>query len=143
MNTVLRRLRGVIGVGLTWGVMWAALTVALGLVMRFTIPGSIDPGEGELLIGAMVGFVGLVSGVCFGLLLSFAEKRKTIVDLSLVRVAIWGILGSAALPLLTGMQDKLILITCPLGAVFAAGTVAMARSGELRAAGQPRLLNSE
>lgn len=91
----------------------------------------------------MVGFVGLVSGVCFGLLLSFAESRRTIVDLSLIRVAIWGILGSAALPLLTGMQNHLILFTCPLGAAFAAATVAIARRAELHAAQQPKLLNSK
>jgi hypothetical protein len=140
MNALLRKLRGVIGIGLTWGILWALIGATLGLIMRITVPGSIDPGENELVMGAMTGFVGVVSGVGFGILLSFAESRKTILDLSLGRVAIWGLLGSAALPLLTGMQNKLVLITCPLGAAFAMASVSIARRAELHDSEQRELL---
>lgn len=45
MNVLLRKLRGVMGVGLTWGVMWAAIGGATGLVMRVTVPGSVDQAK--------------------------------------------------------------------------------------------------
>lgn len=93
-------------------------------------PDSIDPGEGPLIAGAIVGFQGLVAGVAFGILLSFAEARKRILDLSLVRVAIWGLLASAALPFLTGMPAGMLWLVCLLGAASASASVAIARSPE-------------
>lgn len=141
MNPLLRKLRGVMGIGLTWGILWAAIAAAVGLVIRITIPGSFDPGDAGIPLA--MGVVGFVSGVGFGILLSFAESRKTILDLSLSRVAMWGVLGSAALPLLTGMEDKLLFLTCPLGAIFAAGSLAIARRAELRDSDQPKLLDSK
>jgi len=141
MKAVLRKLRGVMGIGLAWGILWAAISAAVGLVIGVTDPDSIDPGDAGIPLA--MGIVGLVSGVCFGILLSFAESRKKILDLSLTRAALWGILGSAALPLLTGMEDKLMFLTCPLGAVFAMASVAIARKAELHDSEQPKLLNSE
>jgi ABC-type lipoprotein release transport system permease subunit len=88
-----------------------------------------------------MGLVGLVSGVGFGILLSLTERRKSIGDLSLSRTALWGFVGAAALPLLTGMQDVLVFVTGPLGAVFAAASVAIARSAALREAKQPEPLS--
>lgn len=143
MNTLRRKLRGVMGIGLTWGLVWAAIGALTGLVMRLTIPGSVDPGENELVAGAIFGAVGFLSGAGFGILLSFAESRRTILDLSLPRVAMWGVLGSAALPLLTTMQDGLALIFCPLGAACASATVAIARRAALRDAAPPTLLRSD
>ena len=95
-------------------------------------PSSIDANESPFAIASAMGFVGLVSGVAFGAVLGFAEKRKKILELSVMRVAAWGALGAAALPLLTGMQDKLAILTSPLGALFAAGTVAAVKRLERR-----------
>lgn len=140
MNNLFRKLRGLMGIGLTWGTLWALITATVGLVIGVTVPGSIDPGENPIVMGAIVGLIGLVSGVGFGIILSFAEGRKTILELSLSRAAMWGILGAAALPLLTGMENKLLFIVCPLGAVFASVSVAIARKTELHDARQPKLL---
>lgn len=41
-----------------------------------------------------------------------------------------GLMGSAALPLLTTMQNSVLLNTVPLGALFAAATVALARRAD-------------
>ena len=131
MKTLFPKLRGAVGIGLTWGILWAAIGYTVSLVIGFFDPDSIDPGESPIFLGAILGVVGFVSGVGFGAVLSFIERKKTILDLSLIRVAIWGIIGSAALPLLTSMQNSLILFACPLGAVFAAASVAVARKGEL------------
>ena len=100
-------------------------------------------GESPFVIAPIVRLIGFVSGVGFGIILSFAERRKTILELSLSRVAMWGILGSAALPLLTGMENTLIFVVCPLGAVFASVSVAIARKAELHGSAQPKLLSSE
>ena len=131
MKTLFRKLRGAVGIGLTWGILWAVIGYSVSLVIGFFDPDSIDPGESPMFLGAILGVVGFVSGVAFGAVLSLIERKKTILDLSLSRVAIWGIIGSAALPLLTSMNNSLILFTCPLGAVFAAASVAIGRKGEL------------
>ena len=131
MKTLLRKLRGAVGIGLTWGILWAVIGYTISVVIGLIDPDSIDPGESPIRLGAIIGLVGFVSGVGFGAVLSAIERKKTILDLSLVRVAIWGIIGSAALPLLTNMHNSLILFTGPLGAAFAAASVAIARKGEL------------
>jgi len=139
MNTLFRKLRGVMGIGLTWGILWAAIFAALVLVVGVIDPDSIDPGEGPIEVSAIGGFVGLVSGVFFGILLSFAESGKAILDLWLRRAALWGILGSAAFPLLTGREDQ-VFILCPIGAVIAMASVAIARKATLHDSEQPKRL---
>lgn len=142
MNLLLRKLRGVIGTGLAWGTAWAAIMAVAGVVIGVLRPEEIDPGEGPIRVGAVMGMVGFVSGAVFGTLLSFAERRKTILDLSPGRAALWGILASAAFPLLTGRADA-VFVLCPLGAVCAAASVAIARRAELRNPTQPKLLKSD
>jgi hypothetical protein len=49
-----------------------------------------------------------------------------------LRSAFWGALGGAVLPLLTSMNDSVLANTMPLGALFAATTVAIACRAALR-----------
>ncbi len=130
MNKILRNLRGLLGIGLTWGILWAAVTISVGMIIGVVDPDSIDPGEEPIVLGAMVGLVGFISGLVFSGLLSIAERRKTILDLSLSRVAMWGILVSAAFPLLAGKDIRMMLFLGPLGAVSALASVAIARRWE-------------
>lgn len=127
MSKILRSLRGLLGIGLTWGIVWAAVMIAVGMITEVVDPDSIDPGEEPIVLGAMVGLVGFISGLVFGGLLSIAERQKTISDLSLSRVAMWGILVSAAFPLLAGKDIRMMLFLGPLGAVSALASVALAR----------------
>ena len=108
---------------------------SIGTVIGIVDPDSIDPGEEPIRIGAIVGLLGLISGLAFASVLAFTERHKKLIHLSLTRVAVWGMIGGAAFPLLTTMVDKLALITGGLGALFAAGTVAIARSAERREVG--------
>ncbi|MGH7553894.1 MAG: hypothetical protein ACREMQ_12790, partial [Longimicrobiales bacterium] len=85
-------------------------------------------------LALMVSTVGFISGSAFALIFSSAERRKSIRDLSVLRSAFWGALGGAALPLLTTMNDSILVNTMPLGAIFAASTVAIARRAALREA---------
>jgi hypothetical protein len=121
--------------------VWAAIFTALVLIAGLVDPDSIDPGDGPLIRVAGIGAVfGLVSGVGFGLLLSLAEGREAIRDLSLSRAALWGMLGTAAYPLLTPVDDGMLLIVCPIGAALAAASVAVAKRAELGASPeQPQL----
>ena len=132
MNTLLRKLRGMLGVGVTWAVGWAIIMFILGSIISVVDPDSIDQGEEPWRLALMVSVVGFISGSVFALILSTAERRKSILDLSAGRAAIWGALGGAALPLLTGMPDVTVFNTAPLGALFAASTVAIARRAALR-----------
>ncbi len=115
--------------------------IALGVIRFFTGSG-IGAGLGKEIINAAVpmGVTGLLCGLGFGSLLAFAERRKTILDLSLARVAIWGVLGSAVIPVLT-LSFELIVITAPLGALFASASVVIARKAERRESDEPMLSN--
>lgn len=75
-----------------------------------------------------MGLVGLLSGLAFGVLLSVAERGKTVLELTLTRATVWGVLGSAIYPLLTGRADQVVL-TSALGALFATWVVGSARKG--------------
>jgi hypothetical protein len=90
-------------------------------------------------MAAILGGVGLVSGIAFSLLFSFAESGRVILNLSLGRAALWGILGSAAFPLLTGRQDQ-VFIMCPIGAAVSMAVIAIARKAEIRTSRQPKRL---
>jgi hypothetical protein len=142
MGALLRKLRGLLGIGLAWGIMWAAVTAVIVIIIGVIDPDSVDPGEGPLFAGAIVGFQGFLAGLGFGILLSLAETRKTILELSLIRVAIWGMLAAAALPLLSGRPIDMLYFVCPLGAASASVAVALARRAELRAPERRELLNS-
>lgn len=133
MRTFLRRCRGALGFGVTWGVAWAAIFGALGLIIGVVDPDSIDPGEEPIRIAWIGALLGFVSGGAFAVLLSLADGRKTIRRLSLSRAALWGALGSAVFPLLTPANNSMLLFICPIGAALAAGSVAIARRAELRA----------
>ncbi len=130
MNKFLRHLRGVLGIGLTWGFLWAAVAVAVLTIIGIVRPNDIDPGEEPLVLGPRIGLVGLICGLVLGSFLSIAERAKTIFDLSLSRVAMWGILVTAALFLLTGKDLRMLFFIGPLGAVSATTSVAIVRKWE-------------
>lgn len=133
MNKWLRKARGVVGMGLLWGTVWAALMTAFGFGVMVVDPASIDPGEHPIVLGALMGLVGFVSGAGFGLLLSLTERKKSILNLSLGRAALWGMAGAAVIPLVTPTPNALLFILCPIGAACASASVAIARRAELRA----------
>ena len=153
MTQLLRRLRGLLGVGMTWGVLWGAIGAGIGFVL-----GLLDPGTWSLANPVVdwalgMGAYGVISGVGFGALLSLGEGSKLLRELSLKRVAVWGVLGSAAVPLLFGafgffeagttLLDVLgaMGVTAALGGTFAPGAIAIARRAELTAGDDVGLLD--
>ena len=127
------------------GALWAGIGggggVVIGIVnpevWRWTNP-IIEWADG-------MGLYGFVSGVGFGTLLSLKEGRKRLFDLSLGRVALWGLLGSAAVPVIFSILGvfgvagasvvdiiEAMVVTGFLGGTFAPGSVAIARSAQLK-----------
>lgn len=140
MRAFLRKCRGALGLGVTWGVAWAAIFTAIAVVIGIFDPDSIDPGEGPLQIGVIGAIFGFVSGIAFGATLALADGRKVLSKLSVGRAALWGAIGTAAFPLLTPVSNSMLIILCPIGAALAAGSVAIAKRAELRAADELRQL---
>ena len=140
MRAFLRKCRGALGVAVTWGAVWAAIFAALGLTIGLLDPDSIDPGEGPVRVAWIGAIYGVVSGATFAVLLALGEGRKAIRDLSLGRAALWGMLGTAAFPLFTPVDNSMLIILCPVGAALAAASVAVAKRAELNASPeQPKL----
>jgi hypothetical protein len=140
MRAFLRRGRGALGISVTWGAAWAVIFAGVALIIGLVDPDSIDPGEGPVRTAAIGALFGFVSGAVFSVLLALAESRKAIRDLSLARAALWGMLGTAAYPLLTPVDNSIVFILCPIGAALAAASVAIAKKAALGAPPeQPKL----
>lgn len=129
MRALARWIRGALSVGVTWSVLWIMIGIAIWTVLKIFQPEDIGPGEGLDRALPILGLVGLLSGLGFSGLLTLAERRRGLRELSLGRVALWGALGSAAVPLLMGADGSMGWLTGALGAAFATASVAIARRG--------------
>jgi hypothetical protein len=137
MSTAVRKLRGVSALGLTWALLWTALFAGLVGVTGLLRPQDIEPGERWFEIAPVGALVGLASGIGFGLLLALAENGNAIRHVPLVRAAMWGILASAAFPVLTGRVSMIVLL-CPFGAAVAIASFAISRRAERNEVSRPR-----
>ena len=144
MKDLVRKLRGLTGLGLTWGAAWGAIGAGIGLVLGELSPWLWTAGNPVVEWTLGMGAYGFVSGVAFGKLLWFLEGRRTSVsELPLGRTAVWGVLGGSFVPLLFGLGGFFepgttagdvagaMLVTSALGGLFAAGSVALARRAEV------------
>lgn len=135
----LRRIRGAIGMGLTWALAWfgGGMILLIGLVLLTGSSGADVPYP--LGFGAF----GFVAGVAFSGVLGLIEGRRRFDQMSLPRFAGWGAtgglllsLGFVALLALTGdpsfMQSLLVVgpVFAVAGAGSAAGALALARKAE-------------
>lgn len=143
MNRILRRIRGVVGTGLTWAATWVGLGAGIGALAGLNLQFIL-----QIALGNSVS--GFLAGGAFAVILSVAERNHSLEELSLKRVGLWGAVGAAALSLLplaygvpVGYLLGPILINGAIGAGMAAGSVALARRAdrkELRAGEQDALL---
>lgn len=127
MSILIRKAGGVLGTAFVWGALWAAMFVILG-----SIVGLIQPVRGDIGLAqaaVIVGWVGLLSGGLFGVLMSVAESGKTMRGISLGRAALWGVLASAVYPLSTQRADQ-VFWTCPFGALVAVTLLVIGRKIE-------------
>jgi hypothetical protein len=133
VRDLLRKLRGVLGIGLTWGGTWAVIFALTAAIIGIFDPDSIDPGEGPLNVARIGAIFGFISGTAFGLLLALGERHKKILQLSMGRAALLGALSATLVPLLTPVSNSMVIFVCPIAAAIASGSVAIARKAERRA----------
>lgn len=88
MGNWLRRMRGAIGMGLTWGAVWSAA----GLVPRWLFGFNAD-----VPFPLVFGLLGFVAGFTSSGLLVLTERRRTFEQMSLPRFAVWGAAGGVLL----------------------------------------------
>jgi hypothetical protein len=93
MSKAFQILRFIFVLGLLWALVWGTVGTIVGTIIWAFDSESIDPGEEFLpLVVALVGFI---VGVCFGGLLSVAERGKPLFQVSLFKAAMWGALINA------------------------------------------------
>ena len=88
MKTWWRRIRGAIGMGLTWAAAWggAGTLTMLGFLL---VTGSRPDAPFPLMFGAF----GFLAGVIFSGVLGLVEGRRRFDQMSLPRFAAWGAAG--------------------------------------------------
>lgn len=145
MRGWLRRLRGALGMGLTWAAAWTPVGAILGSVLGITLGGPLGLGDVILLNAGTFGVLGFIGGTIFSSVLRVAEGRRRFDELSLPRFAALGALGGlmlGALAVVGGLWGAGIGtllgvavtgVATLLGAGSAAGSLAMARQAEDRA----------
>ena len=147
MKKWLRRIRGAIGMGLTWGAVWgvAGNIVTLGFLLR---TGSRPDAPFPIVFGVF----GFVAGVVFSGVLGLVEGRRHFGQLSLPRFAMWGAVGglllSATFVLAVSLRGDpaflpYLLVVGPVFAVAAAGSAAGSLALARRAQGRAMLEATE
>jgi hypothetical protein len=152
LKTWLTRIRGAIGMGLTWAAGWVFAGVLIGVmaILLTGIPWEVfEVFDAPLPALAIPGFFG---GAVFSAVLGIAGRRHRFDELSLPRFAAWGALGGVLVSLIPGAMVVLGLaravgaspgplqftaaIVGPLAllsAGSAAGSLMLARKSEDRA----------
>jgi hypothetical protein len=126
MRSWLRRVRGAIGMGLTWGAAWSFA----GGIPRWVLGINTDAP-----FPIIFGVLGFIAGVTFSGVLALAERRRTFEQMSLPRFAGWGAVGGLLLSALFAKAASLewgdVLAVAPTFAlacgVCASGSLALAR----------------
>ena len=88
MGERLRRVRGAIGMGFTWGAAWSAAGVVLAAATRFAADAPFP---------LIFGVLGFFAGVIFSAFLALTEGRRRFDQMSLSRFAAWGAAGGLLL----------------------------------------------
>ena len=97
MNTWLKRIRGAVGMGLTWAGLWSAVGAVVAVSTWTNLPGL--PTRLDWIVGfaAQFAVLGFVGGVAFSTVLGVIEGRRRFDQMSLPRFAVWGALGGLAM----------------------------------------------
>lgn len=126
MRHLRRRVRGAIGMGITWGLAWGGAGVVLAVVTGFTADVPFP------LFFAMLGFI---AGVIFSAILALTAGRRRFDQMSLPRFAAWGAVGGVVMSAFfaraasLGWDDLLMVGTtfALASVVCATGSLALAR----------------
>ena len=142
MKKWLKRIRGAIGMGVTWAAGWAPVGAVTGLIAGVVL-GGVPLGVIATNYAALFGVLGFVGGTIFSTVLRVTEGRHRFDQLSLPRFVAWGALGGLLLgvlavtagilgPGLTILDAVIAGVSTLLGAGSAAGSLALARRADDR-----------
>ena len=149
MKTWLQRIRGALGIGLTWAVGWAPVGAVTGLITGVVF--GLPLGGIAFNYAGMFGVLGFMGGTMFSTLLRLAEGRRRFDELSLPRFAVWGAAGGLSLGTLavslgvvglggvTPLTVAVVVAAGLLGGGSATGSLLLARKADdhdLLAAGE-------
>jgi len=131
MGKWLRRIRGAIGMGITWGVAWGVV----GSLPRWLFGFNTD-----VPFPLVFGVLGFIAGVIFSGLLMLTEGRRGFDQMSLPRFAAWGAVGGFLLSAIftraasLGWADALAIAPtfAVASAICASGSLALARRAGMR-----------
>jgi len=123
----LRRVRGAVGMGLTWAFAWFAAGIALLLV--------VGPHAADVPFPIGFAMFGFLAGATFSTVLGITEGRRRFEQLSIPRFALWGAVGgvllSVAFVLLADVGRGALVVLAPVfalaSAASAAGSLTLAR----------------
>jgi len=153
MNKWLRRIRGAVGMGLTWAAAWAVggLLIGVASILFTGLPWDSFFRVFDAPLPAMA-IPGFFAGVFFSIVLGLAARGRKFSELSTPRFAAWGAVGGLLLILFPfalvgvglasregsdlGAWQIIAAIGPPfiiLSALSAAGSLALARRAEKRA----------
>ncbi len=126
-----RRIRGAIGMGLTWAAAWAVA----GMVPRWLFGFNTD-----VPFPLVFGVLGFGAGVIFSGLLMLTEGRRGFDEMKLSRFAAWGAVGGFLLSAVftraasLGWADALVIAPtfAVASAICASGSLALARRAGMR-----------
>lgn len=142
MRKWLRRIRGAIGMGLTWAAGWAPIGAVVGVALYEILPASpIGLASVVILNATTFAALGLIGGTVFGAVLRLAEGHHRFEQLSLPRFASWGAVGGVLLggvAVATGLWGAgfgplgacMIGAATLMGGVSATGTLVIARKAQ-------------
>lgn len=112
MNQWLRRLRGALGMGVTWALGWAVAGVLIGASSNL-LPGLPWDSFFEVFDAPLpaLAIPGFVAGGLFSIVLSVAARRRKFDELSLPKFALWGALGGLLLSLVPAALEAIGLLS--------------------------------
>ncbi len=137
MKKWLRRIRGALGMGLTWAFAWFAAGMILLLI--------VGPDAADVPFPLGFGALGFLAGVTFSGVLGIVEGRRRFDQMSLPRFAAWGAIGgllfSGIFVLAASLGGGILLVLAPVFALAGAGCAAGALTLARRAV-EPELLDA-
>ena len=129
MKNWIRRLRGAMGIGVSWGIVWGMVGGVLEAIFGLPLGAS---GAAivvrEFLRGFIAfGFVGFIGSGAFSLALSLDGRRRSFSEMSAFRFALLGGLAGLGVGLaLSGAHLITLAVTAGTGAATAGGSFVLA-----------------
>jgi hypothetical protein len=111
-------IRRALAISLTWGLLWFTLLAVNLSAVIVRAPSNLDPGEAQLFV-LIFGSMSLLSGIAFAIILSLAERTRTVLDLPFLRTMLWGFLATAIVQsFYLGHGDQGLLANIQMALIF-------------------------